>query len=419
MRDILRNTIAPICSLFIIMLGTSFFNTYMSVRVSTDGWGSTMTGLVYSSYFLGMMVGAVYMERLINRTGHIRAFSIFASATATAITLQGFTTSPPSWLIYRFITGASCAGLFIVIESWLLLLSSANTRGTILSVYMVTLYTAQSLGQFFLNFVPIQSTLAFSVTVVFCTLSIIPVGLMRASAPPIHETQYINIFYLLRKIPLGFLGNLIAGLILGSFYALAPVFARGIGLTIWQISLVMAATICGGMALQWPIGLFSDLVERRKVIITIALVLLVLSLILFLFESMPFAALLITLFLFGGFSFTLYPISITYCCDFFSSAGITAVTCAALIIYGIGCIIGPLISPLVMEVTKPSGLFLFSAVLSLILAIYASWRQHTLPSQSEETKESYRPVPSTTPRASELDPRSEETEEVEEETSGE
>jgi len=132
----------------------------------------------------------------------------------------------------------------------------------------------------------------------------------------------------------------------------------------------------------------------------------VISMTLFLFESLPFYALLTLLFLFGGFSFTLYPLSITYCCDFYSSSGITSVTCAALIIYGIGCILGPLISPLVMEMTKPSGLFLYSAILSLFLAIFAFWRQTRLPHQPDETKESYQAMPNISPKAAELDPRS-------------
>ncbi len=352
-----------------------------------------------------MMLGAIYMEKLINRTGHIRGFAIFASCTACSILLQSYTVSPYAWIFFRLTMGAACAGLFIVIESWLLLLSSSSTRGVVLSIYMVSLYTAQSLGQFILNFVPIQDNKAFTLTVIFCTLSIIPVCFMRAAAPHVHEPEYINIFYLLKKTPLGFVANLISGLILGSFYALGPVFGREIGLSIWKISLVMSVTIFGGMALQWPIGKFSDLVQRRKVIITIAIALLVISTILFIYQPMPFLLLLILLFLYGGFSFTLYPIAITYCCDFFSSAGITAITCAALIIYGIGCIIGPLLSPLIMAITKPSGLFLFTAVLSLLLSIYASWRHHVLPPQPEKTKEPFEPMPSTTPVGTELDPR--------------
>lgn len=405
MKDMLRRTAAPIVSLLIIMLGISYFNTYISLRISIDGWSNFMTGIVYSAYYGGMMIGALYMEKLIKQTGHIRAFSIFAAVAACSIIFQSFTPSPIIWIFFRFITGLACAGLFICIESWLLLLSSVASRGVVLSIYMVALYSAQATGQFILNFFEITGQIAFSITVLFCCLSILPVCFMKAAAPTMSESEHVNIFYVLKKIPLGFLGNLMSGLILSSFYALAPVYAKESGYSIWQISLIMATTITGGMALQWPIGLFSDLVERRKVIITIALSLMIISTILFLVEMPPFPLLLFLLFLYGGFSFTLYPISITYCCDFFSSAGITAITCAALIIYGIGSVSGPVISPLVMQITRPSGLFLYSAVLSLLLALFAIWRHYRLPKQSKDTKEPFQPVTTTSPIIAELDPR--------------
>lgn len=175
----------------------------------------------------------------------------------------------------------------------------------------------------------------------------------------------------------------------------------------FHISLILAGTVLGGMVLQWPIGLCSDIMERRKVIIITAMTLAALSLFIFFYPTMPFSLLLLSLFLWGGFSFTLYPISITYCCDFFSSAGITSVTCAALIIYGIGCVIGPLLAPIFMELTTPFGLFLYSAFLALALGGFALWKQRKLPEQNKETKEPYQVLPGTTPQVSSLDPRQE------------
>lgn len=412
MRDVIKATMSPVLSLLIIMLGTSFFNTFVSVRLSMDGWGNIITGLVYASYYFGMMVGAFYMEKVIHFTGHIRAFSMFASITAASIILQGFTATPLGWMFFRFVTGAACAGLFIVIESWLLLLSSANTRGTVLSLYMISLYSAQSAGQFILSTVDLQSNSSFSIAVFFCAISIIPVCLMRASAPSLSESEYINIFYILKKVPIGFWGNLIAGMIISSFYALGPVFARETGFSVLQISTIMALTIFGGMALQWPIGLVSDLIERRKVIVLVVLILFALSIVLFIFNPMPFPLLLILLFFYGGFSFTLYPISITYCCDFFSSAGITAITCAALIIYGIGCILGPILSPILMQFTKPSGVFLFTSFLTLFYALYILWKYNRTHRPPKDLHENYQALPgNTSPKVADLDPRSESEEE--------
>lgn len=406
MRAILRNTVAPISSLFIIMLGSGFFNTFMSLRVSLDGWSNFMTGFVYAAYYAGMMTGSLYTEKLITHTGHIRGFSIFASLTACFISLQSFFLSPYVWVLFRFLTGLVYAGLFVVIESWLLLLSSTNTRGTVLSIYMIALYTGQSLAQYIVAALDIQSIFPFNLAVVFCTLSIIPVCLMRAAAPSIVESEYINIFYIFKKVPLGFLGNLTAGLIISSFYALGPVFARENNYSLFQTSLIMSMTIFGGMALQWPIGFISDLCQRRKVIIAISLILSGISTFLFIFDTLPFWGLILALVFYGGFSFTLYPVSITFCCDFFSAAGITSITSAALIIYGIGCVLGPVFSPIFMYVTKASGLFLYSAILSLALAIYGLWRAKTVPPRPEETKEPYQSMPNLSTQGSELDPRS-------------
>ncbi len=403
MQDLLKLIFSPILSLVIIMLGISFFNTFTSVRIISEGGATYLTGVVYSAYYAGMMFGAVYIERFITRVGHIRGFSIFASSCAVAVMLQSFFDSPYVWIIFRFITGLTCAGLFIVIESWLLLLSSPSTRGQVLSLYMVALYSAQGLGQFILNSMDLTGMLPFSVTVIFASLSIIPVCLMRANAPSTSEPEIINIFYIFKKTPLGFIGNFVAGMVLSSFYALGPVYAENTGFSIFEISLIMGCTIFGGMALQWPLGLLSDVMERRKVIILTSFLLFSTSLTLFLYSQPPLWFLLILLILFGGFSFTLYPLSITHCCDYFSAAGITAITCSCLIIYGIGCIIGPLVAPFAMAVATPSGLFLYTAVLALSLSFYGVWRRKKfLP---PDTKEPFVPLPSTTPTGANLDPR--------------
>ena len=165
----------------------------------------------------------------------------------------------------------------------------------------------------------------------------------------------------------------------------------------------MAITIFGGMCLQWPLGKLSDIFQRRIVIIGISLLISLTSLALVFLHRDNFYYHLLLLFLFGGFAFSLYPISITYCCDFFSSAGITSVTSAALIIYGLGCIIGPISSPLLFMLLGPRGLFIYTSFLGLALFIFALWRQKKNPIQSEETKEQYQVHPGTTGKLMEKD----------------
>ena len=47
--------------------------------------------------------------------------------------------------------GIATAGLYIVIESWILSTTTNKNRGSSLALYMVALYVAQAAGQWFLN----------------------------------------------------------------------------------------------------------------------------------------------------------------------------------------------------------------------------------------------------------------------------
>ncbi len=396
MKDVLKITIAPMLSLVIIMLGISYFNTFVSLKMTSDGFNSFITGGLYSAYYTGMMIGAVYLEKIIQKKGHIRSFCIFAAVAGCSIMIQSFSDPSYLWVVLRFITGAAVSGIFIVIESWLLLLASPKTQGVILSVYMIALYIAMCIGQFGIITVPLDSTMPYNLALIFCTASILPVCMMKAAAPTLTESHYINVFYILKKIPLGFFGVLTSGLLISSFYALGPVYAEDSGFSLSQISIIMATTIFGGMALQWPIGKLSDLFERRLIILLVSILTSLISFILVLSPSYSFSLLLILLFFYGGFVFTLYPITITYCCDFFSSAGITSVIAAALLIFGFGCIVGPLITPLFFLIFGPVGLFYYSAIIAALLTLFAYYRKHKIPNEPKESKENFHIQPGNT-----------------------
>lgn len=409
MITFLRSIFSPILSLVIIMIGSGYFNTFLSLRITDTGGPPWLAGLIYASFYAGMMVGGFRMENLIKRVGHIRAFSIFAATMGSFVLIQGFTESILWWLIFRFVVGVSCAGLFIVIESWLLLLSSPKTRGTILAIYMIALYAAQGSGQFLLNAFKIGGLGAFTITAILSSFSIIPVCLMKASYPNLTETERVSVPYLFKKSPLGFIGCFIAGLILSAFYALGPIYAREMNMSILQVSQIMGFTIIGGLVLQTPLGYLSDIIERRKVIILTSL-LLTLTCVAILFSSHYSFFILVLLFvMYGGFSFTLYPLCITYCCDFFSNAGITAITASCLIVYGIGCIIGPLISPIFINYLGANGLIVYLGIFAGTLTCFGFIRAVCKPPPPKEMHEDFMALPRTSPQAYQLDPRSDET----------
>lgn len=413
MKRVFRGVIPPLLSLITVMLGNGFFTTYTSLRFSAEGYPNYIIGILGAAYYLGMMLGALYVERLISRIGHIRSFAIMASINSVIIVIQAFYIGPVSWTIYRTLTGFCTSGFFIAIESWLLLSSGVKSRGRLLSFYMLTLYLAQGFGQFLLNASPIQSLIPFAMTVILSSLSVIPVSVMKSSGPVMLDHSITNVFHIIKRSPLGPIGCFVSGLIMSSFYGLAPIFAKEINLNLLQISQIMGLTIMGGLLLQWPLGHLSDIFNRRKVIIGVALCLMVVTFFLYYSHHIHYYFLLTLMVLFGGISFTLYPLSITYTCDHFSEKKMIGITCALLLIYGVGCIIGPLISPFFMTYFGPSGLFLYMSILCAIFVLICMWRVlHSKP-LSEDEQSDYLPLPRATSMALYLDPKSDFDEEDE------
>ena len=103
----------------IILVGAGFLGTVLGMRAMLENFSEMVTGLVMSAYFLGFIVGAYVCPPLINRVGHIRAFSAMAAVASAAILTHALVIDPWAWAALRLITGLCSVGLYMVIESWL------------------------------------------------------------------------------------------------------------------------------------------------------------------------------------------------------------------------------------------------------------------------------------------------------------
>ncbi|PCI76276.1 hypothetical protein COB21_04605 [Candidatus Aerophobetes bacterium] len=405
MKILFRSVFPPLMSLVIVMLGNGFFNTFSSLRIAEEGYDNIVIGLVNSAYYLGMMVGCLYIEKLISRIGHIRAFAIFASINSLVFLFQGFYIHPIPWGFFRLLTGFCSSGFFIVIESWMLLSTSSRYRGKLLSLYMLTLYFAQGLGQFILNAVSLKSIFPYVIAIGLSSLSVLPVSMMKSSGPLGLDHSSLNLWKLIKKAPIGPLGCFLAGMIMSSFYGLTPIFAKNIHLSLFQISQVMGGTILGGLVLQWPIGHLSDIFPRKYVLIAVSSLLFIITSILFLFYSSSYWFLLLFMIIFGSVAFTFYPLSISYTCDYFAQHRVIGVTSSLLIIYGIGCVLGPIASSSAMQFFGPSYLLLTFAILSILFVIIALFLIKKNKQSAEDDLTEYLPTPRATALGYYLDPK--------------
>ncbi|WP_142847460.1 MFS transporter [Telmatospirillum sp. J64-1] len=410
----MRQAIAPIAALLVavglMLLGSGMLGTLIGIRLADAGIPSFLNGLVMSSYFLGLVIGSLYGNRLIEAVGHIRAFSVFASVFSAATLAHGYYVAPAPWAALRMLEGVCMAGLFMVTESWLNQQADNRTRGLVLSMYMVTVYMAQGAGQFLLNLHDPSGFGLFVLASILLSVALVPVAATKVTAPATPQPSRLSFRRLYEISPLGVAGAFASGLTVGSFYGIGPIFAHEIGLPVSGTAQLMAAAIMGGLLLQFPIGRGSDLFDRRKVIVALCGGILLVSLALTQVGE-NITALLVLAALFGGANFTLYPLCVAHANDFIGPEDVVPVSGGLLLSYSLGATIGPLSAAAFMEAVGPSGLFLFTALVGAALGIYGLWRMTRRASPPAEEQAPFRPLPRTSLMATELDPRGTEDEE--------
>ena len=391
-----------------LMAGLGLLGTFLSVRLTVQGYASQTIGLVMGAYFLGLIVGSVVCQRLILRVGHIRSFAAFAAVTTSIAMLHGLYLSPLAWAVFRLLSGVAAIGLTMVIESWLNECTETHARGRVFSIYLVSTYLGITIGQQFINVYEITSDKLFFVAGILLALSLVPVAVTHSISPRLPTMERVRFSELFRRSPVGMLGCLTAGLINGAFYALGPVFALKIGLTISQVSWFMTAAIFGGLVLQWPVGLVSDRFDRTKVLATLGVLLAIVSSGVIMIAHVSYPGFLMGMGLFGGVIFTIYPVAVARAHDLFEPGEIIPVSSGLLLAFSIGAAAGPVAASSAMAATgTPYGFFGYGIVIGLVYAFVTFYlrRKESVAIIPVEEQVDFVPMKETSTVAMMFDPR--------------
>ncbi len=393
----IRSTWVLFVGLALIMLGNGLQGTLLGVRASLEGFATTTTGWVMTGYYVGFLVGSIFVPRLVNNVGHIRVFAALASLASSSVLLHTVFVDPILWMGMRLITGFSYAGLYVVVESWLNERSTNQTRGKMLSLYMIVSLGGMTLGQLLLNLAPAEQPELFILTSVLVSLALVPISLTVVAAPAIAQTPPIQIRELYQSSPLGVVGAFGAGIANGTLMGMGAVFASSIGLPIQQVAYFMMAAIFGGMLLQWPIGHFSDVFDRRTVITLVTFLAMLCAAAAIPFVQHPSIALFVLVALFGGLHLPMYALCIAHTNDKLPTEQMVAASGRMMLIFGCGSSLGPITVALLMTQFGAIGFFWWLAVIHGSIGVFALYRMTRRAATPMEEQGAYVPV---APRAS-------------------
>ena len=432
MGRILKNTWALFTGIGVILLANGLQGNLMGVRSVIENFSSLSTGIIMSGYFVGYFVGSNLTPNLVSRVGHIRVFAAFASTASLSILIIAAYVNPIVWTLGRFLTGLSLVSCYVVAESWLNDRANNRTRGKLLSVYMIINYFALACGALLLNFDDPTSFKPFILVSVLLSIALVPILLTKRPAPKFKKIGTLNLIELYKISPLGTVSSFCTGAIYSALFAMFAVYATKINFSLFEVSILLFLTTIAGAFFQGPVGYFSDIYNRRVVIIlcnvfsaVFCLILIFISgdklfnlnalhmlldinvfqnlkLITYAGTSKLYFFVIITIY--AGVTLCIFSLNLAHTNDFVPREKFVAAGGGLQFVFGLGAMGGPLFCSIVMDGLGPNGYFVYLLAFHIIIALFGVYRM-AVRQVAENPDNTFTPLPrNITPAGIELDP---------------
>ncbi len=388
MIQVIASVWALLLGMTLIMIGNGMQATLMGVRGAMEGFGTLELSVITSGYFLGFLVGSRVAPDLIRRVGHVRVFAALASFISAGLIAFPILTDPFSWTAIRVVLGFCLSGVYVTAESWLNNQADNQTRGQVLSVYMVAQMAGMIAAQGMMNLGEASGYFLFVIPSILVSLSFAPILLSITPTPAFESTKPMSLRELYVNSPLASVGTLLLGGAFAAQFGMASVYGAAAGLSVPQITGFVAAIFAGSMVCQFPVGWLSDRMDRRLLILGLAGIGAVATTV-GVFAGARFEILLALAFVMGGVANPLYALFIAYINDFLEVDDMAAASGGLVFAYGVGAIVGPMATGQMMEIAGPRGFWLFLVVVFAAITLYAGWRMTRRPAVPVDETASY------------------------------
>ena len=379
-----------------LLLGSAFLlfagginGLILPVRGSQEGFSSFSLGLLGTGWAIGYVSGCLLTPRLVANVGHIRAFSAMAALAAIAILGSLIWLNAWAWIPLRGLSGFCFAGAAMIVESWLSERAAPSTRGRIFGVYTMVNLLASTMGQMLLTLGEVSGYLFFVLAAIFYCLALIPTAISPTTTPKPLVSVRLDLRALWRNSPVAVVAVFMVGISNSAFGTLAAVYADKIGLKLTTIALFASIPILAGAAAQIPVGVLSDRMDRRKVLVGIAVAALIADFAFVLIQPVGALNNLALSALLGAAIYAMYPVIVAHANDHAAPDSYIQTSGGLLMVYGLGSIVGPLVAGFSMSSVGVFALFLTSMAAHFSIIGFSIWRMSQRQQVEAEEKVSF------------------------------
>ena len=373
-----RRTLLPVfaaCAAIGLQAGINM--PLVPMALAQQGHDRLTIGIVSAVWAVGMLSLGTRIPALAARLGAAPAIIGAVVIGALVNVAYTVTSGPIAWGVLNFLHGMVGGVPWVVSEIWMNVVVEENRRGRVMGLYGALVAVGMALGPLVLQVVGVYGPLPFLTGAALSLLVAAPLLPYWRSAPRIRVDKSSGFARVVLLAPLGMFAAFSCGLGEQVAFSFLPVYAVGAGVPPGTGALWLSAFVMGNVILQWPIGWLADHADRRLVLAGCAgasgLLVLGLSVI-----PAQWAGTVGVVMLWGGISFSIYPVSLALVGQRFRGGDIARANTAFSMIYIVGGLLGKPLTGLAMDMFGDPGLgwtlavFYGAATLAALLAMRRS-----------------------------------------------
>ncbi len=351
-----RSISAAIASISVVGIAIGLGIPLLSVILESRGYSSSMIGLNTAVAGIASIAAAPLATPIAMRFGVV--WTMLAMIFVGAVAFVGFYFAQSFWMWFplRAVLHFALTVLFILSEFWISTCAPPHRRGLVLGIYATVLSLGFAAGPWLFSQIGSTGFLPFGLTFAFVMVAAIPVLLARSESPKIvSEGGKGGFFRYIWIVPTATAAVLVFGAVETGGFALFPIYGQRIGYTEGEAALLLTMIGLGNFLLQIPIGMLSDRIGDRRILLLICALVGLGGTLAMPLLTVNWHLMAGMLFVWGGVVAALYTVGLAHLGAQLSGRDLASANAAFIFCYGLGMILGPQVIGIFMDIFGPNG----------------------------------------------------------------
>lgn len=325
----------------------------LAIILEKDGVPSSLNSMNALWLYIGMLIVTPFLEKPVRRFGYKPVIVVGMGIVAISTILFPVWDAFIFWMALRFLIGVGDSLIHFATQTWIVSTAKEHERGKKISFYGFSYGIGFAVGPLGINLLEINLWAPFVALMIFYFVVFIFVQRLSNELPVQGERvkqsgTALRYRQVLMLSWFAFLPAMLYGYLESSLNNNFPVYALQAGISQQWISILLPSFLIGGLVMQMPLGILSDRVGRKRVLISVIV-----------FGGLGFAlvpmmmnhvwGLLILFAIIGGLVGSTFSLGLAYMADLLPMSLVPTGNILSTIVFGSGSLVGVYLNGIMIE----------------------------------------------------------------------